>query len=297
VFELSPPHAFSVWRDMTYLILHDIGHSSPHFYGEPELFLHSFPGLHRWAVRRQQYYRVTLGSTTKSLSDQMVEIPAEESSVFVNHELSVCLFYVGGPSTRSGSLSEFSIAKLCSPPIPISSPYNPLHPFVSGTQHTANDIIAAQADCPEEINPHEFIAFSGLRSGPRLQWLNIARELASPSLSFRREEVHTLITQAVWQLGPLSNGVREWHVDLSISSFGSALLDELECLLERIKANWLEEVTIRTIGASDLSHPYPCLIFLQLLSAAVSCPRQQIRISVSRRMHCYGWLELQVFDG
>jgi hypothetical protein len=135
---------------------------------------------------------------------------------------------------------------------------------VSSTQHTPNDIIASQADCPEEINLHEFIAFSGLRSGPRLQWSNIARELASPSLSFNREEVHTLITQAAWQIGPLSNGVREWHLDLGLSSFGNVLLGELESVLTKMKANWQEGVTVRTIGASDGSEP-------TLVSSIPSC--------------------------
>jgi hypothetical protein len=132
---------------------------------------------------------------------------------------------------------------------------------VSGTQHTPNYIITTQADCPDEINLHEFISFSGLRSCPRLQWLNIARELATSCLSFRREEVHTLITQAAWQLGPLSDadGIREWHADLTISRFGNALLRELESLLEKIKANWQEEVTVRSISASVYSDQHSCL--------------------------------------
>jgi hypothetical protein len=92
------------------------------------------------------------------------------------------------------------------------------------------------------------MAYSGLRSGGLLQWLNIAREIASSSLSFRREEVHTLITQAALQLGPLSDGVREWHEDLDRLDFGRTLLRELDSHLEKIEANWLEEVTIRTIG-------------------------------------------------
>jgi hypothetical protein len=146
------------------------------------------------------------------------------------------------------ALSESSIAALCIPPVDTASPYRYLHHFVSDTQHTANDTIASQADCPKEISLHEFLAFSGLRSGPRLQWLNIARELASPSLSFRLEEVHTLVTQAAWQLGPLLACIREWHIDLGISSFGNTLLRELKSLLERVKANWLEDVTVRTIG-------------------------------------------------
>lgn len=270
VFELSPPRAFSVWRDTTYMILRDIGLSSaPDSRDKPKVLLESFSGLRRWAV---QHHRVTIGSTTKSFTQShynVVGIPTEESSVLVNNGLSFRLFDSTRGSWLRESLSESSVAELCTPPTPTSSPYSHLHPFVCGTQHSPNDVIAAQADCPKEISLHEFISFSGLRSGPRLQWLNIARELASPSLSFRREEVHTLITQAAWQLGPLSDGVREWHVELSIPSFGRALLHELESLLEKIKANWLEEVTVRTIGTSDTSDPHFCLIYPQLLSSAV----------------------------
>jgi len=249
VFELSPPHAFGVWRDITYMILRDIGLCSvPDEPGRPYVFLDTFSGLHGWAEGRN---RVTIGSTTKSFSDQShykrVQIPAEESDVLLNNGLKFKLF----DRDRSWvieSLSKSSVAELCTPRVPKSSPYSGLHHFVSGTQHTPNDVIACQSDCPKEINLHEFIAFAGLRSGPRLRWLNIARELASPSLSFRLEEVHTLITQAAWQLGPLSDRVREWHIDLGISSFGNALLRELESLLKKVKANWLEEVTVRSIG-------------------------------------------------
>ncbi|KAI0279330.1 hypothetical protein BC826DRAFT_1158632 [Russula brevipes] len=249
VFELSPPRAFSLWRDMTYLILHDIGMSSVRDSpGVSYTCLDSFSGLRRWAKHSN---RVTIGSTTKTFSNQShyqeVAIPAEETSVLVDNGLSFKLFDRHRNSWVAESFSEASITKLCTPPIPTSSPYEHLHIFASGTQHTPNEIIAAQADCPKEINLHEFIAYAGLRSGPRLQWLNIARELASPSLSLRREEVHTLVTQAAWQLGPLSDGAREWHIDLSISSFGMPLLHELESLLEKIRMKWLEEVTVRTI--------------------------------------------------
>jgi hypothetical protein len=190
------------------------------------------------------------------LSNQVVAIPAEESSVLVDNLLSFKLFDVTHQSCVMESFSKSSSVTLCTPIDPESGPYSRLHHFVTDTQHTPNDIIAAQADCPDKINLHEFMAFSGLRCGPRLQWLNIARELATPSLSFNREEVHTLITQAAWQLGPLSNGIREWHVDLSVSSFGNTLLCELESRLEKIKANWQEEVTVRTISMSDFSGPH-----------------------------------------
>jgi hypothetical protein len=269
VFELSPPRAFSAWRDITYFILHDIGLSTvPNIQGNPHVLLGSFSGLCHYTHQKDSDYRITIGSTTKSFSDQThyktVHIPANESSVLVNNGLSFRLFDRVCGSWTVESFAASNVSDLCTPYIPKPSPYHHLHLFVSGTEHTPNDIIASQADCPKEITLHEFLAFSGLRSGPRLQWLNISRELASPHLSFRREEVHTLITQAACQLGPLSDGVRDWHVELTIPSFGNALLRELEFLLKKIRANWLEEVTVRTIGAINISDPdsSSCLISL-----------------------------------
>lgn len=255
VFELSPPPAFSIWRDTAYLVLRDLGMSEvSDSLDQPKILLDAFSGLNRWVVTRRSRGRITIGSTTKSFFDnthyKSVGIPAEESSVFLNNGLSLRLFDRVRKSWVVGSFSEASVERLCTPPVPTSSPYGPLHFAVSGTQHSSNEIIAAQADCPKELSIHEFVAYSGLRSGPRLQWLNIARELASPSLSFRREEVHVLITQAAWQLGPLSDGIRDWHVDLGIPNFGRTLLRELDSLIEKIRANWLEEVTVRTIGGS-----------------------------------------------
>src|SRR6266702_392350 len=255
IFELSPPRAFSAWREITYKILCDIRIPNASDKADrPELLLDTFSGLRKWAVRHK-YHRITIGSTTKSFCDQThykkVRIPADDSGVLLNNGLSFKLYDRKAKSWAARPFLGSNIANFCTPPIPVSSPYSKIHSFVSETHHTSNEVIAAQADCPPELSPHEYMAFSGLRSGPRLQWLNIARELSSPSLSFRREEVHTLITQAAWHLGPLSDGVREWHTDLGISSFGWTLLHELEDLLGRIEANWLEEVTIRTIGMPD----------------------------------------------
>jgi hypothetical protein len=255
IFELSLPRAFSAWREITYEILCDIGMpNASNNSDKPMLLLDTFSGLRKWAVHHR-YHRITIGSTTKSFRDQThykaVQIPADDSTVLLNNGLSFKLYDRKASSWASRPFNGSTIANFCKPPIPVSSPYGKIHSFVSGTNHTSNEVIAAQADCPTELSPHEHMAFAGLRSGPRLQWSNIARELTSPSLSFRREEVHTLITQTAWHLGPLSNGVREWHTDLGIPSFGLTLLHELEGLLRRIEANWLEEVTVRTIGMLD----------------------------------------------
>jgi len=301
VFELSPPRTFSIWRDITYKILRDIGRPRqlPQSLTEPTsgYVLSSFIPLYRWAAEVRPNRRVTICSIKKPSSSEagenMVAIPAEESSIFVDDGLSFMLFDLKHRSWVMESPSSWSsVAELCNPPIPTSSPYRHIHQFISSTQHTPNDIIAGQANCPDEINLHEFISFSGLRSGPRLQWLNIARELASPYLSFSREEVHTLITQAAWQLGPLSGSIREWHAELGIFSFGNVLLRELETLLEKTRANWQEEVTVRTIGMSTFSNHHSCLICCQLLSADASWPRQHTWIFLVGRVCCCERLEL-----
>jgi hypothetical protein len=293
VFELSPPRAFSAWRDITYTILCDIGLASvPDLDDLSKHPLHTFPTLRRWGTRHQQHHRVTVASTMlPSLSEIPIE-SAGESSLFVVGRQSFKLFDRFRNSWVIGPFSGCGPSKLCLPPVPKSSPYSHLHPFVCGTGHTPNDIITAQVDRPRGINQYEFIAFSGLRSGTRLQWLNIARELASPFLSFSREEVHTLITQATWQLGPLSNGVREWHSDLTVFSFGSLLLCEMERLLIKIKANWLEEVTVRTIGVSYSFYLYIDLIYCQFSSAAVSWPQQRSWILLDGHMRFCGRLEM-----
>ena len=303
IFELSPPRAFSTWRGITYKILCDIGMpDASDSVDQPKLLLDAFSALQHWIVCHP-YHRITIGSTTKSFCQthyEIIQIPVDESDVLVNNGLSFKLFDREAESWAARPFFGSTIAHLCTPLIPVSSPYENIHSFVAGTRHTPNEVIAAQADCPTELSPHEYMAFCGLRSGPRLQWLSIARELSSPSLSFRREEVHTLITQAAWQLGPLSDGVREWHIDLEIASFGWTLLHELECLLGRIEANWLEEVTIRTIGMLNPSLLYMppfdqrfvALLTSRLLSSARDsgvCQRAYKLLQRSRNV-AYKWI-------
>ncbi|KAI0290842.1 hypothetical protein B0F90DRAFT_1782978 [Multifurca ochricompacta] len=193
---------------------------------EPCVFLDDSPGLAQWSFADQAHYK-------------SVTIPADEHSVLVNNGLSLKLFDRFSASWVEGSLFDPSTTRLCTPPIPTSSSYAPLHYAVSGTNHTLNKVISNQADCLKELSLHQYMAFSSLCGGPRLQWLNILRELALCSLSFRCEEVHTLITQAAWQIGPLSDGVHEWHEELSHPVFGRTILCVLNSHLNNIEANWL----------------------------------------------------------
>ncbi len=126
--------------------------------------------------------------------------------------------------------------------------YDNLQHAVRNTSHTSNEMIADQSNCSTSLTLHEYAAFAGLRSGERLQWLNIVRELRARTLTFNHEAVHTLLAQSVCQVGVVAeSGVLEWHIDLCDLFFRQVLLRELWELLLNVKGNWLEGITLRSI--------------------------------------------------
>lgn len=85
---------------------------------------------------------------------------------------------------------------------------------VDNTTHTSNEVISRQGTCPDGLTVHELHAFAALRSGHRLQWMNIARELVARVLNFGTEEVHLLLLQASLQAGP--SGMAQPRLSLPI---------------------------------------------------------------------------------
>ncbi|KAF8555664.1 hypothetical protein OG21DRAFT_1496140 [Imleria badia] len=125
-----------------------------------------------------------------------------------------------------------------------------LEKYVDYTSHTSNDVLSAQAVCPEDLSLDEFIAFAHLRSGGSLQWLNILQGLRSRTLNLRRLQVHYLLASAAFQVGPLdlNTGTWVWHQELQDSFFCNALLDELENLFVDVGAGSIDGVLVHTIS-------------------------------------------------
>ena len=147
-------------------------------------------------------------------------------------------------------LDRCGVREECTPKLP-AGPYRSLQYAVSNTVHTSNEVISSQAKCPEMLTMHEFYAFGTLRSGHRLQWRNIARELTTHILNLNCHETHALIMQAAWQVGPSSKRrvCRESHVDLEEVDFGKSLLSTMEDALGTIEGNWQGATTARTLIA------------------------------------------------
>jgi len=118
--------------------------------------------------------------------------------------------------------------------------YHSLQLAVSGTTYTSNHIIASQDSCPESITLHDYEAFGHIRTGHKLQWRSMLRELRRGVLNFSHEDVYLLFLQAMWQAGPKSEGNewrRESHIDGAEAVFGSEAVKEMEAVLDSIQDN------------------------------------------------------------
>ncbi|KAH7333017.1 hypothetical protein B0J17DRAFT_721862 [Rhizoctonia solani] len=253
VFELERPGVFAIWRDITYEILIDLGTSSPRNKCSQHATLEEYSALSSWLSRSGlNTPRITIASSTKSFKrshyNNTVSIPASQYQVCLDNALQFNLFDKKGDSWAAGPFPNISFAQYGTLKLPKKSLYLHLGYTVQGTTHASNQVIADQQDCPKDLSLHEHIAFGTLRSGARLQWMNMVRGLEEDLLTFSADEVRTLHTQAAWQIGPLlDDGFREWHEELRSVEFGRLLVLQSKRVLDRVKANWLQVTSVSTI--------------------------------------------------
>ncbi|KAG2087459.1 uncharacterized protein F5147DRAFT_588110 [Suillus discolor] len=252
IFELGAPTTFKMWRSFTVHLLHDIctpATKPTESATQYMLLTHYKPLLNYHSKRTDQH--ITLASETQSfLSSQsrLKSLPCTESDIRVKNGLRFRLYHATRGVWMSNLFRNTDISDLCMYKLP-PGPYHGLQNYLSGTEHTSNEVLANQASCPAELTLHEFIAFGNLRSGRLLQWFNILREIRARTLAFRDPEVHFLLLQASREVGELSgDGYRVWHDELRVSDFGHALIDELQSLKVAVEANWLEWLTMATIS-------------------------------------------------
>ncbi|QRV92774.1 kinase-like protein [Ceratobasidium sp. AG-Ba] len=286
VFELQCPEELNIWRANTQRVLCDLAGATRGGEITHHGTIAKYDALKRWA--RGLKYRITVASSTKSFTKShysSTKIPSTRNSVCVNNGLNFKLFDIDKSTWASGSFANPSFSKFGKFILPKSSLYRHLQYSLEGTTHTSNQIIANQSDCPREISLHEHYAFGALRSGPRLQWMNMVRGLEENVLTYSREEIFILHTQAAWQLGPLSQDGedREWHIELDESEFGRLLIRQASRVLDRVRNNWLESTTVHTV----------VMLIARLLSSIIDTNVQQEAHSFLRdaRDVTFKWLE------
>ena len=252
VFELDVPATIAKWREITYALIVDI--FSPQkvcslLTSTKVYALHNFDGLSEYS---QGYNgRLHLASTAKSFlvshyRSKKITL-ATISNICVNNGLRYAIYDSKLCEWTSELLNQCDVRRICTFQLP-PGPFQKLQYMVDGTTHTSNQVLARQSDCPPDFNLHEFYAFASLRSGHRLQWLNIARELATRILKFNQQETHWLVVQAAWQAGCSGDSTtyRDSHIDLNEEEFGLSFSSALKEALGTIEGNWQGAVALRT---------------------------------------------------
>ncbi|KAL8805503.1 MAG: hypothetical protein Q9200_005403 [Gallowayella weberi] len=239
VFNLRCPDTFAAWQNLTWMLIHDMGHSegSP---GElPKAFLATYPGL--TAYKEISSARIVLASSIKTVASshyRQLTFPTSVQSVLSEHSLHYKLYDECCHIWICDQTAESSFSTRCQTVLPPGR-YKNLQYAVNSTVHTQNQVLADQIDCSPELSLHEFIAFGSLRAdGERTQWLNTSRELKAPNLSWNTESVCNLIRQTAWQVGTAcTTSLRVAHTIFGIREFAIDLISTSSDMLQAIEAN------------------------------------------------------------
>ena len=208
VFELDCPTSFAAWRNVTWIVLNDLGRPPVTSPDNPAANLFEYAGLQSYATRKIS--RLIFASKTKSFTKahyKAVKFPVSVDKCTAPNALEYQLFdSEKSVWVHTQATTMPNVQRLCNTSLP-EGPYSNLQFAVDSTLHKQNQVIADQETCSRELSLHEFIAFGSLRAdGECVQWLNIKRELSASNLKLNTEAVCTLVSQAAWQAGSKAAG-------------------------------------------------------------------------------------------
>lgn len=252
VFELRCPAPFASWREATFRILTDLCTAVKITPNDqlPHDSVSTYSALKPYynAAFLTRSRKLTYTSTTKSFLSthyRFARLPTAFANISLTNPLQFSLYDNSTCIWTANRPSVMDVRHLCTFRIP-DGPYKPLQYTLRATSHTSNQVLARQYECPPELQLHEYVAFGLLRSGHRLQWLNMLRELRSRTLTFGAEAVGMLFMQAAWQAGPPDgDGGRQCHAEPADPEFGAHMLRELDAMLMSVEANWQEVVAVQ----------------------------------------------------
>lgn len=239
VFELDCPAGFVAWRNLTWMLTHDIGRPQSSRGEQYADTLHDYSGL--WSYSQEKSSRMVLASKMKSfeMTHYTQSFPVRYDEIYSNNALQYAMLDRTQMSWVKEQTDKPSLQYKCVELLP-NGPYSKLQFAVDSTNHAQNEILAFQDNCSHTLSLHEFISFGSLRAdGEQTQWLNIQRELTASNLSFNTEAVSTLFLHAAFQVGSSGDKVyRTSHRVLGDPSFCEELLAKVRKNLDTVEANW-----------------------------------------------------------
>ena len=250
VFELDCPVEISAWRNLTWMLIQDLGREGEAGNAFPAVRLPLYSGLAKYV--RHSDSRLTLASSVKPFIHAhyaSLKFPVlTPDRCLVKNGLKYQLFDPLKSCWVREHLKSPSFHARCKTLLP-QGPYSHLQYAVDSVHHTQNQVIADQECCSKELSLHEFVSFGCLRSdGERIQWPNINREIRASNLNLNTESVCTLLTQAAYQVGShADSALRNSHSDLADEVFCKELLGTVEKIISTMQANWKSDYTVQIL--------------------------------------------------
>ncbi|RYO29176.1 hypothetical protein AA0111_g6158 [Alternaria arborescens] len=250
VFELVVPDSYSNWRDAsaffitTVLGYKDAKESRP----SKSYTLDNHHGLSHLLSARYSKRRIVPLSDIKSHTvthrKQKKAIPhLTDDDVCLQNALRYAYY---DTSTRTFSTSipgcTLEVPTKCKYPMPKRS--KALERFMCRPPSSpdglpVNEVIASLFDCPAHFSIDEYKALGALPLGHNIIYSNILAQLAIPSVDWTKVETQCIVLQSIQQTGLSDQSIeRSSHSILGKSSFGHAMLEQLETNLDRIRENW-----------------------------------------------------------
>lgn len=248
VFELMRPQPFAWWREATLCFL-SILHVEYRINNRPRADYRpqSYRGLSLF------YTHIADTDTIHLLSQDKPHLGTHRKQKRIIHVTNedVCLnngmhFQYYDDSTRC-FVAELDIgnektATLCTYQLPKRS--SSLQKFLfrpasSSDGPAPNMVISSLNACPEDMTLAEYRALCAMPLGIHIQWKNILRQLAMPSVVWKKTETCIFLLQVINQVGPAGDSfLRSGHVILKDDRFAMALLTQIRKSAEQIRENW-----------------------------------------------------------
>ena len=248
-FELACPKSFVAWRNITRLLIHDIGGGGDLAVQNSRITLANHPGLQGFYEDRHSRIGLTsTNRTAKEAHQNELSFPVDVERCFSDCSIWYELLDLRKSLRVSAhDVSKMSFLDTCTPDIS-KSIYSSLQYAIQGTDHSQNLVISQQCQCPETLSLQAFLRFGSLRAdGEHAQWLKIANELAAPHLDINAPEVVALFLQAAWQACSASSTsyLRHAHMELVQHDFVFELLELVERRFRSMCDNWKSAHAIR----------------------------------------------------
>lgn len=295
VFELKLPHPFGCWRDTTIffllvvLRLDYVSEKNPRANFRPQ----TYNGLLSFFTPVDDVQRIGLLSQDKphgvTHRRQKKIIDVTEGDICLDNGMHFKYF----DDSKGCFVSDLAItretATSCTYKLPQTGsslqqflfrpPGNPDGP-------SPNTVISSQYACPVDMSLDEYRALCTIPLGVDIQWQNILRQLAMPSVDFKKVEACIFILQVINQAGPShkSSIIRKGHAILNDPVFAVTMLDQIEETAGRIHENW------------ELAQGLKTLIFLTLRILSLSSSTNIHDLCLNRlrclRRVAFKWVEL-----